>query len=247
MVKVFFHQIFFLPLYNALVFLSALLPGHDIGLAIVALTVAVKFLLLPLQWQMLRTQAKMKALEPLIKELKAKHQDDKAEQARQLMNLYREHRVNPLGGLTIFIQLPIIIALYAVFQSGFNFDPTALYSFVVAPPAVDMLFFGIFDLTAKSYILALLAGLTQMIQAQLMMPPPPSPNPAKTERSFQEDLARSMNIQVRYVLPVLVVFFSLSLPSAVAVYWITSNLFTIVAESLFRRFKTPALNQATTK
>ncbi len=244
-----FNLIFFQPLYNALVLLAALLPGHSIGLAIVLLTVVVKLALLPLQWRMMQTQAKMKALEPTIKEIKQKHAKDKAEQARQIMNLHREHKINPLGGfLMMLIQLPIIIALYLVFQAGFNFDPTQLYSFVIPPPLVSVKLFGWFDLTAKSYLLAILAGLAQMIQAQLTIQPPARPAVQLGQTpTFQDDLARSMNIQIRYVLPIMIVFFAINLPSAIAIYWITSSLFTVVAELYFRRFKIPAGVQRPTK
>src|SRR3989344_2442253 len=156
MISYLFHQLFFDPLYNLLIWLSAVLPGHSLGLAIIILTIIVKIILLPLYHQTTTSQKKIKALEPKLKELKEKHASNREEQARQTMALYREHAINPLTSFwLLLIQIPIVLALFWVFQDSFNLRPELLYSFVTPPNIVNATLFGL-DLTARNYVLAIL-------------------------------------------------------------------------------------------
>ncbi len=225
--------IFYQPLYNALVWLSAILPGHNLGLAVIILTVAVKAILLPLQRRVSYTQIRMKELEPKIKIIKEDHKDN-TEQARKIMELYREHRVNPFFSiLVLLIQLPVLLSLFYVFRAGFDFNSDLIYSFISAPALVNHWLLGL-DLTAKSYVLAVLTGLTQFIQIRMITPTlPPASKDGKAD--IKQDLARSMQLQMRYVMPVIIAMVSLGLPAAVPLYWVTSNLFTIAQEWWFHR------------
>jgi membrane protein insertase Oxa1/YidC/SpoIIIJ len=137
--------------------------------------------------------------------------------------------------LFLLIQLPIIFALYFIFFRGGlpNIDLSLLYSFVTSPGTVDMIFLGFFDISKPQFIFGIIAGGTQFLQAQLSIPPH---KPAE-KKSFQDDLARSMNIQIRYVLPAFVLIFSLTVSGAVTLYWITGNIFTILQELYIRRNK----------
>ena len=114
----------------------------------------------------------MKKLEPELREIKNTHKDDSQAQAKKTMELYKRHGINPVAGiLTLFIQIPIIFALYKVFLGGAAFDPAHLYSFVTAPEFVSVKFFGLLDMTQKSYIMPVLAALTQFYQMKLALPP----------------------------------------------------------------------------
>jgi YidC/Oxa1 family membrane protein insertase len=176
----------------------------------------------------------MKQLEPELKEIKEKFKKDKQEQAKKIMELYKEHGINPLSGfITLLIQIPIIIALYKVFLSGVKFDSSHLYSFITPPDYVNIKFLGFFDMTQKSYILAGLAGLSQFVQMKLAMPIVKKIQGAA--RSFQDDFARSMSIQARYVMPLLIFFIALKFVSAIALYWTTMNIFAILHEALVRK------------
>ena len=238
MLSSFFKSFFYLPLYNALVALTNLVPGGNIGVAIILLTIIVRLLILPISHRAIRTQRKMKELEGEIKTIQERYKKNKEEQAKQTMALYREHKINPFSSvLSLLIQIPIIFALYRVFLADQSFDPSLLYSFINLPETVNHIFLGI-DLTAKSYTLAVLAGLSQFFQTRLMMP-----KDKKEERksdgppSFKEQFAKSMNLQMKYFLPILIVFISFGLPSAVVLYWVASNLFMIAHELLVRRSK----------
>jgi len=237
MISGIFNTLIYDPIYNLLVFLIDVIPTHDVGIAVVISTIIVKFVLLPLSKKAAYTQAVLKELEGEVEELKQKHKDDKALQAQALMGLYRSRNVSPFTMFwALLVQIPIVIALYLIFYKGGlpAVDSTILYSFISTPPSVDMLFLGIMDMAGKSWPLALLAGGTQFIQAYFATPMPPA-RAAGAEPSFKDDFARSMSIQVRYVLPVIIIFIAHSLTSAVALYWVASNTFTIVQDWWIRR------------
>ena len=229
-----FHNLFYRPLYNALVVLTAVVPNHDLGLAVVLLTLIVKTILIPISHKTIKTQKKLKELEPIMAKIKEDHKDQQ-EQALKIMELYKEHGVNPFSGIFLmFVQLPIILALYFVFRQGINLLSPDIYSFVIRPAMISPKLLGLIDLTQKSLILSLLVGITQFAQVQLSLPPPP-PKSSKGEESFGDSLAQSMNFQVKFILPLFIMFISYNLNTAVSVYWIVNNLFMVVHELYVRR------------
>ena len=235
----FFNTFFYEPLYNGLVFLISIMPGADVGLAVIVLTLLVKIIILPLSHKSVASQAKMRSIEPEIKKTKEQHKD-KQEQARQVMDLYKKHGVNPFSGcFLMLVQLPIIFALYWVFFKGLanNIDQTILYSFVTAPEQINMRFLGFVDMSQKNIILAALAGISQYFQMKLSMPPIPKDDGEKKkgDMSFKEEFAKNMNLQMRYMLPGIVFFVAYSISSAVALYWLVSNLFSIGHELVVKR------------
>lgn len=231
----FFSTVFYQPLYNTLVLILSVVPGANVGVSIILLTVIVRSALLPLSHKSVVSQAKMRALGPHLEKLKEKHKDDKQEQARKTMELYKEHGINPFSGcLLVLVQLPIIFALYFVFFKGLpNLNAEHLYSFVHLPSSVGMVFLGVV-LSKKSIIFALLAAVTQYYQIKLSIPAM-APAEAGAKPSFKDDFARSFNMQMRYMLPVIVFGISYSISAAVALYWTTSNLFSIAHELYVKR------------
>lgn len=230
LLKVIFYQ----PLYNGLIFLIGVLPGASVGLAVLLLTVCIKLLLFPLSQKAARFQMEMKAHEGEINRLKERYKSDKQAQGKAIMDFYREKKINPFAGiLPIFIQIPVVIALYYVFFKGGlpMIDASLLYSFVPAPAAADMHFLGI-ALAGKSLILALLVGITQYIQGRLSLPPP---KPRGDKPSLSEDLAHGMHLQMKYLMPVFMAFVSYAVSGAVALYFITSNVFSVGQELYLRK------------
>jgi YidC/Oxa1 family membrane protein insertase len=217
------------PLYNGLIFLIGVMPWASVGLAVIILTIIVRLIIFPFVHKSIKTQRKMRELEPELKKIREKYQD-KQEQAKQTMELYKAHGTNPFSGcVTVLIQLPILIALFLVFRSGFAENAGLLYSFVHYPGDISANFLGA-DLHGRSYVMATLVGITQYFYTTLSMPMPARGG----GKTFQEEFARSMSLQMRYIFPFLFVFFSLSIPSAVALYWVTTNLFSIGQELLVR-------------
>jgi YidC/Oxa1 family membrane protein insertase len=235
MFRAFFELFFFQPLYNTLVYLTSIVPFQDVGIAIITLTVIVKLILFPLYQKSLKTQAKIKLLEPKIKEIKEKYKDKREEQARLTMELYKTENINPFAGfLVILIQLPIILALFFVFRETVSAHPDLLYNFVTLPEVYRIEFLGLIDMTSRSILLAVLAGVTQFFQMKLALPPTPARRKG-AQPDFKSDLARSMNLQMRYVMPVMIGFFALTFPAALALYWTTSNVFAIGQELFVRK------------
>ena len=237
MISSIWHTVVYQPLYNVLVFFIDVFPSHSVGLSIVLLTLIVKLALFPLTAKSSKAQRAMKELEPELKTIRDNNKDDKQASARLTMELYQKRGVSPFSGcLPMLIQIPIIIGLYMVFVTGLKkVDTSILYSFVVAPSQFDMHFL-FFDLAAKSVILAALAGMTQYFQTDLALGKK-VPLPAKTEGppSFQEDFARSMQVQMRYVLPVMISFIAYTTSAGVALYWTTSNILSIVQELIMKK------------
>ncbi len=194
----------------------------------------VKIVLLPLSHKSIESQAQMNILAPELNKIKASGVS-KEEQARLTFELYKQHKTNPFSGcLLVLIQIPIIFALYYVFLKGINFESGALYSFIHVPPHINTLFLGLIDITKKSLALAILAGVSQYLQAHYM---PKLPAPATSGgSSFQESFAKSMHLQMKYIFPFVVAFIAYSISGAVALYWITSNLF-MVGQQLYIKKK----------
>jgi YidC/Oxa1 family membrane protein insertase len=163
----------------------------------------------------------MRALEPKLQEIKEKHKDNKEEYARKTLELYRTEGVNPFSGLvSIFIQLPVLFALYWVFLEPFaTIDVARVYSFTPLPGVVSSSFLGLIDLASKSIILALLAGVTQYFQAAFA----PSGTEQPKGTGMQADFTRAMNLQLRYVFPILIVTIAYSTSAAIALYFVTTN------------------------
>ncbi len=235
------HTFFFDPIYNGLVFFIDVVPYGDVGLAIIGITIVVKFLLLPLSIKAAKSQKIMRELEPKLKAVKEKFKDKREEQARAIMDLYKEAGLNPLSSIfLLFIQIPIVIALYfAVYRGGgvplpdINVD--LLYSFIPTPQTVNMIFLGIMDISQKSLPLAFLAGITQFIHAHLSIPK--SEPRTSSEPDFKADFARSMQMQMRYVLPIVIFFVAYTISAAIALYFTISNLMMIAQEFVIRQHK----------
>lgn len=232
--------LFYQPIYNALIFTINNITFGDVGFAIIIITTFVKLVLAPLTAKSIRSQILMKRMEPELKQLK-KDFPNKEEQAKKTFELYKKYDANPFSGcLVVLLQLPVIFALYYVFYKGLSLDATTLYSFVTIPSSINTNFLGLFDLHGKSVILALLAGISQFIQGYLATPLKPKVEIVTEieephEKTFQEQLSDSMQMNVRYVLPVFIAFIAYQISAAVAIYWIVSNIFTIAQEWYMRR------------
>jgi YidC/Oxa1 family membrane protein insertase len=228
MISATFDALLYRPLYNLLIALIDI-PYVDAGIAVIVLTCIVKLLLFPISMKAVRAQEAMTLLQPEITAIQEKHKDDRNALALATLELYRKNGVNPFSGiLTILIQIPIILALYWVFYKGglpvINVEK--LYSFVPNPSSVDTSFLGVLEVTqSKSIIVALLTAATAFLQANITMMKPNLTS--KPGESMRDDMVRSMHMQMKYVLPLVVGFVAFGLQVVVGLYWITSNLFGI--------------------
>jgi len=231
LIAVGFDAVIYRPFYNALVFLVGVIPAHDVGIAVVALTIIVRFLLFPLSRRAVQAQLAMKKIAPEIEKLKEKYKDKQEEQGRAIFALYKERGVHPFSGFALtLVQIPILLGLYWVFSRGGlpTIDTNLLYSFVHAPASVNMEFLGLINMKSRSILLAVTAALAQFIYTRLSMGPSEKSSPV--EASLSGDMAKSFEIQARYVLPAIVGVIGFSLASAAPLYWTTSNTFMILQE-----------------
>ncbi len=216
----FFHIILTQPLLNILIWFYNVIPGQEIGLAIIALTFLIRILLFPSFQKSLRSQKELQQLQPHLDEIREKHKDNKEAQTKAMLEFYKEKKINPLSScLPLLLQLPILIALYRVFLTGLKGNVGAeLYSFVANPGVINTNFFGLLELTKASYLLAILAGGFQFIQSKML-------TPARSKTS--DKTSAMMSAQMTYLMPVITIFIAWQLPAGLSLYWVITTLFAI--------------------
>src|SRR3990167_3517520 len=162
-----FKIILYAPLFNALIFLSSFMPNRDLGLAIIALTVVIRLIFLPLSMKAQRSQKALNAIGPKIQAIKDKYKNDRTAQGAAMMQLYKDNNINPVAGcVPILIQLPILIALYQAFIAGLKPESLKmLYGFISNPGVINKISFGFVDITSKMPLMAIIAGGAQFFQA----------------------------------------------------------------------------------
>ena len=224
-----FQIIFYQPILNLLVWLYNVIPGHYLGLAIIVLTVLIKLVLLPLSKQSIKSQKALQDLQPKIDEIKKKYANKKEEMGRAMLELYKENKVNPFSScLPLLIQLPFLWAVFKVFRDGLAGDSLNLvYSFISRPEAVKGVSLGFLELAKPNVYLAILAGLAQFWQAKMMMTNKPM---VKNNGAKDENMMAIMNKQMLYFMPVLTVFFGLTLPGGLTLYWFITTLLTALQQ-----------------
>lgn len=224
----FFNIVLYKPLFNLLVFLYNYIPGHDFGIAIVLLTIIIRFILYPLSVKATKSQKVLQKVQPLIQEIQKKYKDNKEKQAKELLEIYKREKINPLSGLFLaLVQLPILIALYQVFWNGLKPETlTILYPFIANPGQLNAVFLGIIDLSKANVVLAIIAGLCQFFQTKMLLP--------KTKKNISSeklpDFSSAMQTQMTYFMPIFTFMILLGLPSALGLYWIVSGLFSIIQQ-----------------
>jgi YidC/Oxa1 family membrane protein insertase len=222
--------IFYQPIFNLLVWIYNLVG--DMGVAIVLLTLVIKLVLYPLSKKSVTSQRALQELQPKVEALKVKFKGEKDKLAKELMQLYQSEKVSPLSScLPLLVQLPFLIALYQVFNSGLRSPDSLslLYPFIHNPGTLSHIAFGSWDLLAASWPLAVAAGLAQFWQSKMLVTKKPA---VSGEASKDEGQAAMMNKQMLYVMPAITVIIGFKLPSGLIVYWLVNILFTIVQQYL---------------
>lgn len=191
-----FNDFIVQPIFNFIEVIYAVLPGHDLGIAIIIFTLLVRIALWPILKKQLHQASLIKKLQPQLKAIKKEANGDKQKEARLQMELYKEHGIKPATTiLTLIIQIPIFIGLYQAVLKIIK-DPNQLIEFAYDPvknlPYIQELsqdiskfsheFLGIVDLSKQGFgpggiyvpavILALMAGYAQYRQSKLMMGDP---------------------------------------------------------------------------
>jgi YidC/Oxa1 family membrane protein insertase len=255
----FFNTIFVIPILNLLVvfyklFLFVGIPGA-FGFSIIALTIAIRLLFQPFFQKQIETAKKMQELKPHLDNLSAKHKNDQKQLQAEQLKLYQQHGINPASGcLVMIIQLPVFIALYNtlnLFLLNGHAEKTitainkVLYFSALKIDTVNSWFFGL-DLVkspklagAWYYLLIpLITAVLQYFQAQASMPQAPATKAvAKIDDKGkkvedQGDFQKAMNTQMKYMFPLMIGWFSYSLPIGLALYW---NIFSIMGIMQYKK------------
>lgn len=217
-----FNTILYQPLFNALVLLYWYIPGRDFGIAVILFTVIIKLAFYPLASKGIKSQKALQELQPKIKEIQEKYKTDRQKQSMALMELYKKEKVSPFSGLMpLFVQLPILIALFRLFGDSFGPKQLAfLYTFMPQLSQINTSFLGIINLAEASIILAIITGITQFFQTKMM-------TSASVPSKHPSDFSQIMQKQMLYFFPIFTVFILWRMPSAIALYWLTTTVFTI--------------------
>ena len=220
-----FQGLIYQPLFNTLIFVYNLLP--NLGLSVIILTGLIKLLTLPLNIKAYKIQQAMTGIQSEIKDVQKKYKDNPGEQAKAVSEIFKREKISPLGPIIpILIQLPILIALYQLFWRGLWSQESYLYSFISRPETINSLFFSI-DLSKPSAVLAILAGLAQLVQTLML---PNVMGKIKDGGDIKEKMSVALQKQMMFFFPVLTVFILLKLPSALGLYWLATSVFTILQQ-----------------
>ena len=228
MFSTFFDEVFYKPLYNILILFYDV-AWHDFGIAIILTTILLKVVLIPLTNKQIGSQKKLQEIQPKIKALQTKYKDDKEKQTREVMNFYKENKVNPFGGcLPLIIQMFFFFAIYRIIfntsGNGFMVNGADMYSFMTYPESINHLFLNFLDLTAPNVFLAVLTAAAQYFQLKMMI----KSQPKQAESVAGEpDIASIMNKQMVIIMPAMILLFGIKLAAALILYWLVSTLFMI--------------------
>jgi len=232
----FYNAVFYHPIFNLLIAFYDFIPGHDIGLAIILLTLVVKLVMWPLQASALRSQKALTDIQPKIEELKKRYPEksQQEELAKEMMALYSREKVNPAAScLPLFIQLPVFIALYHSLSAGLKSGGfEKLYSFIPNPGIINPTLFGLLDLSSPNHVLAILAGISQYFQAKMMVT---RQQPKGVPGAADEQMLATMNKQMVYMMPAMTVIIGWSLPGGLALYWFVMSGLTVLQQMYFFR------------
>ncbi len=173
---------------------------HNYGIDIILLTILIKIIFWPLTHKSYKSMADMQKIQPLMQKLREKYKDDKERLNQEMMRLYKQHKVNPLGGcLPMLLQIPVFFALYKALLDSVELRHAPF-------------FWWIQDLSAKDpyYITPIIMGLTMLIQ-QKMTPSTGDPKMAK----------------MMLIMPIVFTFMFLNFPSGLVIYWLVNNVLSI--------------------
>lgn len=231
---------FYQPIYNALIYIVSMVPGYNLGIAIILLTILLRLILFIPSQKGLESQRKLQDLQPRIKKLQEKHKNDQQKIASETFALYKQYKVNPFGScLPLVIQLPILIGLFYVIQTGLNPDNVHL---LYAPlqgfdlSLIDSNFFGLLNLEMREiFVLPLIVAALQFIQMKLALSKNKKPEQEKSKKVEKKGANPGVEMQkasemMVYILPAMIALFTASVPSGVGLYWGTSTTFGILQQ-----------------
>lgn len=229
------------PFLNFLVLVASFLPDHDLGVAIILLTIAVKILLFIPTQHSLEGQKKMQLLQPKIEALRKQHKDDAVKMNQEIMKLWKENNINPFQScLPLLLQFPVLIGLFHVIRdtSDLALSRHLLYGpFQDVSWTFDTHFLGLDLMLTYAWLWAPLLVVMQFIQMKLVFYIADKKKAQKIDEAVhQADNPQDLQQKIMlYVLPLMIGFFAFQVPSAVSLYWGISTLFAIGQQLIVNR------------
>lgn len=252
-----FNNLVVEPLFNLLVFIYGVLPGHNFGLSIIIFTIVIRLLMWPLIKKQLHQAKAMRKLQPEIKRIKQATKGNRQQESLMMMELYKERGVSPFGSLgTLFIQLVILIALYSGLRRVVD-NPHAIieysYSWLRELPWLktlaaditnfDATLFGLVDLKRAAVTagqgtyypalaLVLASAVAQFYQSKQLLPQDKDQRTLKTilkdagsgKQADQSEINAAVGRGTRWLLPIMIIVFTISIASALSLYWLMSGI-----------------------
>ena len=198
------------PVFYAIRYLHDFTGNY--GVAIILVTVGIKLLLAPLAYKSYRSMKQMSAVQPELQALQKKHADDRERLNKELIKLYKDRKVNPVGGcLPMFFQIPVFVALFNI-----------LYMTIELRQAPFMLWINDLSVQDPYYVLPILMGGTMFIQQKIQ---PTTMDPKQA--------------QIMLILPVFLTFLFITFPAGLVLYWLTNNVLTILQQVITDRYLLP--------
>lgn len=255
------------PIFNLLVVIYALLPGHNFGIALIIFTVIIRLLLWPLVKKQLHQAKAMRLLQPELKRIKAATKGNRQQESQMLMELYKERGINPFGTFPILIvQMIVLIGLYSGLRKVM-LDPNSLITF--AYPAVQHLnwiqvlsanihhfdnsLFGVIDLGRSALakggiywpamLIVIGSAISQFYQAKQLMPSNKDQRGLRAilreagqgKQADQGEINAAVSSSTRYLLPVMIFLFTVNIPSALSLYWLTGGVVALIQQGMVLR------------
>lgn len=258
-----FDSLIVQPIFNLLVFITAIIPGHNFGLAIIVFTILVRFAMWPFVRKQLHHASAMRKMQPEIKRIKKEAAGDRQKESMMLMELYKERGISPFGSIgTLIIQFIVLLGLYFALRKMVN-DPQALISFTYNPlhslpwlkdiidgaTTFDETLFGLIDLTRPAignqgfylpaFLLVVGSAFAQYKQSVQLMP---KPKDSRTLRQIMKDAAEGKETDqaevsaavmrgTRFLIPGMILVFTVSLASALSLYWMVGGIVAIIQQT----------------
>ncbi len=223
-----YNILLYQPIFNLMVFLYNLFGWHDIGIAIILLTLIIKLLLYPLSVKSIKAQKALQDLQPKMEEIKKKYKKQPELLGREMMALYKKEKISPASScLPLLVQMPFLIAVYQVFRNGFKAESLKLlYPFIAHPGTINPMAFGLIDFSQRNIILAILAGLAQYWSSKMLI----TKRQPNVPGAKDEGMTATMNKQMLYLMPAFTVFIGLSLPGGLTFYWFLTTFLTALQQ-----------------
>lgn len=258
-----FEVVIVKPIFNLLVLIYGLLPGHNFGLSIIIFTIVVRLLMWPLVKKQLHQAKAMRTLQPELKRIK-KAASNKQQESQMLMELYKERGISPFGSIgTLIVQLIILIGLY----SGLNKvvqNPQAMidysYNVLHGLPGLkalaanignfDATLFNVVDLSRAAInktggiyypalFIVLASAVAQFYQSKQLLPNNKDGRGLRAilkeagtgKQAEQSEVNAAVGQSTRYLLPFMIVLFTINLPSALSLYWLVGGIVAYIQQA----------------